>query len=34
MIGKELMLQECRDWQQETSRIVIIKQTFYEEKEG
>jgi hypothetical protein len=32
--GKELMLQECRDWRQETSRTVIIKTDFYEEKEG
>jgi hypothetical protein len=34
LIGKELMLQECRDWRQETSRTVIIKRDFYEETEG
>jgi hypothetical protein len=34
LIKKELMLRKCWDWRQETSRTVIIKTYFYEEKEG
>jgi hypothetical protein len=32
LIGKELMLRECRDWRQETKSTVIIQLDFYEEK--
>jgi hypothetical protein len=34
LIGKELMLRECRDWRQENKSTVILKTDFYEEKEG
>jgi hypothetical protein len=28
------MLRKCRDWRQETSRTVIVKTDFYEERKA